>query len=49
LRREREGTLVAMMRGSGTAEDDADAPQGALDQALAAAVRGAVIRVPEAL
>ncbi len=49
LRREHSGTLVAMMRGSGTAEDDANAPQGALDQALAAAVRGAVVRVPEAL
>jgi hypothetical protein len=49
LRQERTGTLLAMMRGSGTAEDDHNMLEGAKERALEAAVYGAVRRLPEAL
>lgn len=49
LRQARTGTLLAMMRGSGTAEDDHDMLEGAKERALEAAVYGAVRRLPEAL
>jgi hypothetical protein len=49
LRQARTGTLLAMMRGSGTAEDDRDMLEGAKQRALEAAVYGAVRRLPEAL
>lgn len=49
LRQARTGTLQAMLRGSGTAEDDRDAINGAKERALEAAVYGAVRRLPEAL
>jgi hypothetical protein len=49
LRRAGTGALLAMMRGSGTAEDDRSALEGAKARALEAAVHGAVRRVPDAL
>jgi hypothetical protein len=49
LRQARTGNLLAMMRGSGTAEDDHDMIEGAKERALEAAVYGAVRRLPEAL
>jgi hypothetical protein len=49
LRQARTGTLLAMMRGSGIAEDDHDMLEGAKERALEAAVYGAVRRLPEAL
>ena len=49
LRQARTGTLLAMMRGSGTAEDDRNMLEGAKERALEAAVYGAVRRLPEAL
>jgi hypothetical protein len=49
LRQAKTGTLLAMMRGSGTAEDDRNMLEGAKERALEAAVYGAVRRLPEAL
>ncbi len=49
LRRAGSGALLAMMRGSGVAEDERGAVDGAKSRALEAAVHGAVRRVPEAL
>jgi hypothetical protein len=49
LRRAGTGVLLAMMRGSGTAEDERSALEGAKARALEAAVHGAVRRVPDAL
>jgi hypothetical protein len=49
LRQARTGTLLAMLRGSGTVEDDRDMLEGAKERALEAAVYGAVRRLPEAL
>lgn len=49
LRRARTGTLLAMLRGSGVAEDDRDMVEGAKQRALEAAVNSAVRRLPEAL
>jgi hypothetical protein len=49
LRQARTGTLLVMMRGSGTAVDDRDMLEGAKERALEAAVYGAVRRLPEAL
>jgi hypothetical protein len=49
LRRAGSGALLAMMRGSGVAEDERGALEGAKTRALEAAVHGAVRRVPDAL
>lgn len=49
LRRAESGSIVAMMRGRGTAEDEPGASAQAVDLALEAAVHGAVVRVPEAI
>lgn len=49
LRRAGSGVLLAMMRGSGVAEDERGALEGAKTRALEAAVHGAVRRVPDAL
>jgi hypothetical protein len=49
LRNARSGALLAIMRGSGVAEDDEGELESAKQRALSAAVHGAVKRVPEAL
>lgn len=49
LRRAGTGAIVAVMQGSGEAEDDRSALEGAKERALEAAVHGAVRHVPDAV